>query len=63
MVNKYVNLFFKMLKSLKAQKKKKFQRNREAKNYKLDGKTFQFEKPCSNERKLKDKKYSSFFIY
>ena len=51
-----------MSKSLKAKKKKKFQGNRYTKNNKLDGKTFQFEKPCSSERKLKDKKCSSSFI-
>ena len=51
-----------MPKSLKAEKKKKFQDNRYTKNNKLDAKTYQFEKPCLNERKLKDKKYSSLFI-
>ena len=50
-----------MPKSLKAKKKMKFKGNRFTKNNKLDDKTMQFEKPCSSERKLKNKKCSSSF--
>ena len=58
---KYISWFLKMPKSLKAKKKMKFKGNRFTKNNKLDDKTMQFEKPCSSERKLKNKKCSSSF--